>query len=360
MTDHLRDDQLDHDIRRFLAWRAEDIAEAPTATEVAMGIRARSAARRVVLGIPSQLAWLLIAALLALGLIGAAVVGANLLRDGRALVVVDPTPTAAPIAGSLPAEQKAVIARHVAALNSRVAEAFVGVFADDGAFNPRGDFAASSSQFGRTLPIADRALVEPFMAINEAWGFAGEVLTCDQLARTEYADLYRVYSEGDVYGHCAVKSQWPTLSLEMDEWWSFEFRGAIILWWGQTVRDADPLDRTLPLGLAGLLEWEAWLESTDPDAAARLLNPRVYPVTVPCRSGRVFTDEAHATTAPPEPPCEFSADDVDVERITSNDYGSGESDWVIAGKRFHPSALIPYDVALADEIQASIEEFLVR
>jgi hypothetical protein len=33
---------------------------------------------------------------------------------------------------------------------------------------------------------------------------------------------------------------------------------------------------------------------------------------------------------------------------------------VIAGKRFSPNSLIPYDPALADEIKASIEEFLVR
>jgi hypothetical protein len=99
MTDQMRDDQLDNDIRSFLAWRAEDINGAPTATEVAMGINARSGTRHTVPGISAQLAWVLIAALLAVGLIGAAVVGANLLRDDRALVVVDPTPSVAPTAG---------------------------------------------------------------------------------------------------------------------------------------------------------------------------------------------------------------------------------------------------------------------
>jgi hypothetical protein len=161
-----------------------------------------------------------------------------------------------------------------------------------------------------------------------------------------------------VYTHCAVNSRWPALSLEIGEWWNFEVRGTEILWWSQTVRDATPADRALPLGLDGLLEWETWLESTDPDAAARLLNPRVYLVTVPCGDGLVFTDETHTTTAPPEPPCEWSADDVDVERITSNNYGQGEDDWVIAGKRFSPSALTPYDPADAADIEASIGEFL--
>jgi hypothetical protein len=102
MTDQMRDDQLDNDIRSFLAWRAEDIAGAPTATEVAMGIKARRGTRTLVPRISAQLAWLLIAALLAVGLIGAAVAGANLLRENRALVVVDATPTVAPTASLAP------------------------------------------------------------------------------------------------------------------------------------------------------------------------------------------------------------------------------------------------------------------
>jgi hypothetical protein len=266
----------------------------------------------------------------------------------------------ASITGSLPAEQTAVIARHAAALNSRDAEAFVEVFAADGGFHPRGSFAASSSLFGGTLPIADRSLIEAFMAINEAWAFEAEIVSCDQLSRSDYDRRYGLHHDVGVYTHCAVNSRWPALSLEIGEWWNFEFRGTEILWWSQTVRDATPADRALPLGLDGLLEWETWLESTDPNAAARLLNPRVYLVTVPCGDGPVFTDETHTTTAPPEPPCEWSADDVDVERITSDGYGQGEEDWVIAGKRFSPGALIPYDPAMADEIQASIEGFLVR
>jgi hypothetical protein len=102
MTDRLRDDQLDNDIRSFLAWRAEDIGDAPTATEVAMRIKAPSGTRTLVPGISAQLAWLLIAALLVVALIGAAVAGANLLREDRALVVVDATPTVAPTASLAP------------------------------------------------------------------------------------------------------------------------------------------------------------------------------------------------------------------------------------------------------------------
>jgi hypothetical protein len=305
-----------------------------------------------------------VASVMLIGVLGVALLAPGTLSD-RSGAVTQGSPAAsqppASITGSLPAEQTAVIARHAAALNSRDAEAFVEVFAANGSFNPRGTFASSSSLFGGTLPIADRSLIEAFMAINEAWAFEAEIVSCDQLSKSDYDRRYGLHHDSvDVYTHCAVNSRWPALSLEIGEWWNFEVRGTEILWWSQTVRDATPADRALPLGLDGLLEWETWLESTDPNAAARLLNPRVYLVTVPCGDGPVFTDETHTTTAPPEPPCEWSADDVDVERITSDGYGQGEEDWVIAGKRFSPGALIPYDPAMADEIQASIEGFLVR
>ncbi|MBA2555924.1 MAG: hypothetical protein H0V12_01020 [Chloroflexi bacterium] len=257
------------------------------------------------------------------------------------------SPSSAPITGTLPAEQTAVIARHAEAVNSRDAEAFVDVFAVDGAFNPRGTFAASSSPFSNTLPIADRSLLEPFMAINDAWDSRAEVVSCDQLTRAEYARRYTVHSDNvEVFAHCAVTSRWPRLSLEIGEWWNYELRGSDILWWSQAVRDATPGDRSPPLGLDGLLDWESWLEATDADAAARLLNPRVYPVNANCGSGG------------PEPRCEWSSDDVDVERIASDGSGRGEHDWAIGGQRFWPGALIPYDPADAAEIQASIDEFL--
>jgi hypothetical protein len=271
------------------------------------------------------------------------------------------SPSPAPITSPLPAEQTAVIARQVVALNSRDAEAFIEIFADDGAFNPRGTFASSYGLFSNTQPVANRSLVESFMAINEAWRFEAEVVACDQLSKSEYARRYGLhYDTGDSFGHCAIKSRWPTLSLELGEWWGYEFKGTNILWWSQRVRDAAPADRTLPLGLEGLLQWESWLGRTNSDAAARLLNPRVFPVTVPCSSGPVFVGEGHTTTAPPEPPCTWSSDDVDVERITSDGNGRGDRDWVVAGQNFAPSALIPYDPTVADEIRASIEEFLRR
>lgn len=262
-------------------------------------------------------------------------------------ILSGPTPIVAPITGSLPAEQTAVIARHAAALNSRDVEAFVDLFAVGAGIDPRGTFAASSSLFANTLPVADRSLLGPFMAINEAWGFEVEVVSCDRLSRAEYAGRYTVHSDDvDVFAHCAVKSRWARLSLEIGEWWNYELSGTDILWWSQKVRDASPADRVLPLGLDGLLEWEGWLESADRDAAARLLNPRVFYVPVPCGP-------------PSDPPCVESSDGVDVERITTFDnYGGGQEDWIVAGQRFAPDPLIPHDPALAAEIEASIQEYL--
>jgi hypothetical protein len=275
---------------------------------------------------------------------------------------VQTTPEASPerVSGSLPADQRAVVARHVAAVNSRDADAFVHVFAAEGGFDPRGTFA-SASLFANTLPVADRSLVEIFVAMQDTWGFEVEVVACDELSYADYADRYMVASEDvEVFAQCAVKSRWFGLSLEIDEWWNYEFSGTDVLWWGQTVRDATPADRELALSLVGLLQWETWLETTDPQAAARLLNPRVYPITVPCGDGPAFANESHTELASPEPSCEWSSQGVDAERIASDDYGRGLHDWTVAGRTFHPRALIPYDPALAPEIDASIQEYLAQ
>ena len=45
---------------------------------------------------------------------------------------------------------------------------------------PGGDFGASSSLFGNSLPLADASLVEAWMAINRAWGFEAEIVGCNQ------------------------------------------------------------------------------------------------------------------------------------------------------------------------------------
>lgn len=72
MTDRMRDDLLDGEIRTFLAWQADDIADAPTATEMAIriGDRARSGTRG--LRLTPQIVWVALAGLLILALIGVA------------------------------------------------------------------------------------------------------------------------------------------------------------------------------------------------------------------------------------------------------------------------------------------------
>lgn len=84
MTDRMRDEQLDGEIRAFLAWQAEDIANAPTATEMAMRLNERAGARTVRRGASFGLSWvptLVLVALLVAAAIGAAFVGARLLRN---------------------------------------------------------------------------------------------------------------------------------------------------------------------------------------------------------------------------------------------------------------------------------------
>jgi hypothetical protein len=343
--------QTDKRIRAFLVDEARRVTATSPSLDEAVGTLAPGLERRSNGG-SRGLVVLFAAALLLAALAASIAVGSGLVRVPQ---VIDLAPT-----GTLPAEQTAVVARLVAALNSRDADAFAGVFSHDGAFNPRGTFASSSSLFSNTLRIADRAFIEPFMAINEAWRFEAEVLACDQLSKSEYVRRYSLHHDSSgSFGHCAVMSRWPAISLEIGEWWAYEFNGSEILWWTQVVRDATPADRTLQLGLDGLLEWESWLLSTNPDAAGRLLNPRTFPVTIPCGPG-YYADESHSTFVP-ETPCTWSSDEVDAERITTLEgYGRGEDDWIVAGQRFMPSSLIPYDPALANDIEDSIEEFLLR
>jgi hypothetical protein len=85
MTDRMLDDQLDREVRDFLAWQAEDITEAPTATEMATRITASLGARNVWLRRQPQLVWVLLAGVLIAALISALLVGAALLRHDPVL-----------------------------------------------------------------------------------------------------------------------------------------------------------------------------------------------------------------------------------------------------------------------------------
>ena len=81
MTDRLRDDQLDREISNFLALRASEIANAPSAAEMAARISSRVGTRTAGLRLAPQLVWVVLAGLLIAALIGAVLVGARLLRN---------------------------------------------------------------------------------------------------------------------------------------------------------------------------------------------------------------------------------------------------------------------------------------
>jgi hypothetical protein len=236
-----------------------------------------------------------------------------------------------------PAAQQAVIGRLVDAVNTRDADAFIDVFAPDGAFDPRGDFAASSSLFGRTQPVAQDAVVDAWMSIVDAWGLEADLTSC----RPREPDG-RYSDRADGFLACEVRTRWHTLSMEIAEEWRFELSGDDLTRWTYRLVDLDPRPRRLPLGYDGLEAWEAWLERTDPDAAARHLNPRTDDDCDGC-------DEFAASLAPDDP--EFAA------RVAPLWWGAA-NDWQIDRHRFSPAGVIPYDPKWADEIDASIQQYL--
>src|SRR5436190_14673784 len=81
MTQRLRDDQLDREISNFLALRASEIANAPSAAEMAARISSRVGTRTAGRRLAPQLVWVVLAGLLIAALIGAVLVGATLLRN---------------------------------------------------------------------------------------------------------------------------------------------------------------------------------------------------------------------------------------------------------------------------------------
>ena len=236
-----------------------------------------------------------------------------------------------------PATHEAIVGRLVDAVNSRDADAFIDVFAPDGAFDPRGDFAASSSLFGRTQPVAQDAVVDAWMSIVDAWGLEADLTSC----RPREPDG-RYSDRADGFLACEVRTRWHTLSMEITEEWRFELSGDELTRWTYRLVDLDPRSRRLPLGYDGLEAWEVWLERTDPDAAARHLNPRTDEDCDGC-------DEFAASLAPVDP--EFAA------RLAPLWWGAA-NDWQVDGHRFWPAGVIPYDPKWADEIDASIQQYM--
>ena len=119
----------------------------------------------------------------------------------------------------VPGEQLAVIDQMIDAIHSRDTEAFIDVFAPDGAFNPRGDFAETSSRDLNEQPVAAVPLVGAWMGIIDAWGLEAGVVACNPLDGPGYM------ADDSTLVQCEVETRWHTLFMEITEGWGFEFRG---------------------------------------------------------------------------------------------------------------------------------------
>jgi hypothetical protein len=266
--------------------------------------------------------------------------------------------TSDPAQGDVPFEQMATIRQLVDAINARDAEPFIDAFTTGGYFNPHGDFRESSSVFGEHQPVSQVPLVEAWMAIIDTWGLEADLRACSLLTEAGETGGLETGGLGGTWGWprsgagaslvlCDVATRWHKLSLELTEGWVYEFRGTQLDNWGFVLLDLNPGARTLPLGYDGLEAWESWLVANDPLSADRYLNPRVRPSEATCADDSCGQFEA--ALAPNDP--ELAAR---LGRLL----WSAEKEWLIDGHEFRPSGLIPYDPAVADEIEASIQEYL--
>jgi hypothetical protein len=262
-------------------------------------------------------------------------------------------PLTSDLARDVPIEQMATIRRLVDAVNGRDAEAFIDTFTTDGYFNPHGDFRGSSSLYGQQQPVSQVPLVEAWMSMIEAWGLEADLLACSLLTEPDAANglpgnwFWPRSGPGASVVRCDVATRWHSLSLELTEGWVFEFRGNELDNWGFVLLDLNPDERTLPLGYDGLEAWEAWLQANDPLSADRYLNPRVRPSDTNCADDSC--GEWEASLAP---------NDHELAARLGRLLWPAEKEWSINGHKFKPGGLIPYDPALADEIEASIHEYL--
>lgn len=260
------------------------------------------------------------------------------------------TPAAVIEPDGVPAEQMSKIRTMVDAINTRNSDAFMEAFAPEGEFDGRGSFADSTSIANRLQNVTQGPLIEAWMSFNDAWGLEAELKSC------ALQDVQPFWSDSiDGIVKCAVATRWHTLSMEITEDWYFELDGPALLYWdsiGCCGREVDlinlnPPERTLPLGYDGLEAWEIWLQTNDPDEAARLLGPRTgWPDTC---EGCPEIDDIDDLLAPGDP--ERAARLYPLLL-------SVENAWIIDGHPFTPAGLIPYDPALAQEIESSIQSYL--
>jgi len=254
--------------------------------------------------------------------------------------------------------QMPIIRQMTNALNAKDTDTFMDLFVRNGWFQPRELFLGNRDTEGLRIKN-DPASVEAWMAINEAWELEAEVIGCtsEPASPPEWNEFppSRASARRDVFVGCEVTTRWHTLSLEVTEEWLYEFDGTTLLTWGTGLLDINPPDRTLPLGVDGLLDWESWLKANRPEDAGRYLSSRW---TGPKRDDYM---------EPPYPACAHGGpcpdEWIDNRNVWDNTKfapfaNTAEAQWSINGQDYAPSGLVPYNPALADEIEASIQAYL--
>ena len=214
----------------------------------------------------------------------------------------------------------------VDAINAGDTNAFVHLFAPDGAFSPRGSFDESSEGLVGTQPISEGPLVEAWIAINDAWGFEADLRGCTRCPAPSRPDGGS--SARSPPGGQAVPGDHRAVALRAPgpERWSS--------WEPECSTSTGPSGTLAALGYSGLEAWETWLDANHPEDAARWLEPAA-------ERRHVEADEDLELAARPVP-------------LVATQIGTGSIDGIASIR----SGLVPYDPAFADEIDASINEYL--
>lgn len=92
MTDEMREEAFDRQIRDFLTWQAAKTAGAPSPAEIAATIGAGVGTRAIGLRLTPHLVWVVLVGLLTVALVATVVIGAGLLQ----VSIAEPTPTPRP------------------------------------------------------------------------------------------------------------------------------------------------------------------------------------------------------------------------------------------------------------------------
>jgi hypothetical protein len=239
--------------------------------------------------------------------------------------------------GQVPFEQMATIRQVVRAVNERDAESLIEAFTPTGSFDPRGTLDKGKPLLANWQAVDDEAPIHVWMTIIDAWSLEVELKEC-------HTDHPPAGSSHQIV--CEVATRWHTLSIEIAEAWTFDFSGPQVRIWDYRLVDLNPPERALPFGYALIEEWEAWLRQTNPLSANQYLNRRIWEdILEACDGCQEFQD----SLAPGNP--------VLAAKLAPLMYAS-EKYWKVDGFRWYPDGLIPYDSNLADEIEASINEYL--